>query len=143
VKLLSLVATLALIAVIFLLYHWRAIVAATPLGMGVQVAAFLLMAWARITLGLRSFHATANATEGGLVTTGPYRFWRHPIYSAILYFFGAAVLTHWSLRTALCGAVVLTACVTRMIAEERMLVVRYPEYADYARRTRRVIPFIV
>jgi len=46
------------------------------------------MLWARLTFGGRSFHAGANPTAGGVVTTGPYRFVRHPIYAAILYFLG-------------------------------------------------------
>jgi hypothetical protein len=39
-----------------------------------------------LTFGARSFHAGANPTDGGVVTAGPYRFFRHPIYAAILYF---------------------------------------------------------
>ncbi len=31
----------------------------------------------------------------------------------------------------------------RMIFEEGLVRERYPEYADYARRTRRVIPYIL
>jgi protein-S-isoprenylcysteine O-methyltransferase Ste14 len=30
-----------------------------------------------------------------------------------------------------------------MLLEERMLVVRYPEYRDYMRRTRRVVPYMM
>lgn len=42
-----------------------------PLTISLQVAAILLMIWARVTFGMRSFHYAANPTEGGLVTTGP------------------------------------------------------------------------
>lgn len=40
------------------------------------------MAWARLTFGRRSFHASAVPTAGGVETRGPYRFIRHPIYTA-------------------------------------------------------------
>jgi len=33
--------------------------------------------------------------------------------------------------------------VVRMLAEETLLVQRYPEYADYRSRTARVIPFLL
>ena len=59
----------------------------------VQVLAVLLMLWARVTFGRRSFHASADPTEGGLITTGPYHYLRHPIYAAVLYiFFGLEYL---------------------------------------------------
>jgi protein-S-isoprenylcysteine O-methyltransferase Ste14 len=60
----------------------------------VQILAALLMVWARVTFGQRSFHAAADPTEGGLVTSGPYKFLRHPIYAAVLYFLWAGVLSH-------------------------------------------------
>jgi protein-S-isoprenylcysteine O-methyltransferase Ste14 len=55
------------------------LVAAHPVGLVVQAVAVALMIWARITFGRRSFHAVANPTEGGLVTSGPYAIVRHPI----------------------------------------------------------------
>src|SRR5690242_9779288 len=68
----------------------------SPSVIGVQCLAAALMIWARLTFGLRSFHATANPTEGGLVTTGPYRFIRHPIYTAVCLFAWAGVFSHLS-----------------------------------------------
>src|SRR6266516_2249539 len=71
-----------------------------------QIAAVLLFLWARITFGRRSFHLAANPTEGGLVTTGPYRHIRHPIYTALCLFTGAGAAAHLSWKSALAfGAV--------------------------------------
>jgi protein-S-isoprenylcysteine O-methyltransferase Ste14 len=114
-----------------------------PLTLGLQAAAILLMIWARVTFGLRSFHYAANPTGGGLVTTGPYRFVRHPIYAAVLLFVWTGVAANWSLRAAALGLVATAMTALRMMFEESLVIERYPEYADYARRTRRVIPFIL
>src|SRR5829696_705644 len=62
----------------------------------VQACAILLMVAARVTFGRRSFHAAADPTAGHLVTTGPYRWLRHPIYAAVLYFSWAAAIDHHS-----------------------------------------------
>ena len=43
----------------------------------------------------------ANPTAGGVITTGPYRFIRHPIYAAILCLLWAAVLSRPSAVNAL------------------------------------------
>jgi protein-S-isoprenylcysteine O-methyltransferase Ste14 len=111
-----------------------------PVTTTVQAVAVLLMIWARITFGLRSFHAAANPTEGGLVTTGPYHYVRHPIYAAILLFFAAAIVAHPSWINAGLFLIMFAALLTRMLSEERLVVERYPEYAEYARHTKRVLP---
>lgn len=120
----------------------RTLVADGAPGIAIQVGAVALMVWARWTFGRRSFHAGANPTEGGLVTTGPYRFLRHPIYTAVLLFVWAGVLTHLSLLSLTLGTIATAATAVRMIAEERLVLLRYPEYRQYAERTKRVIPFI-
>jgi protein-S-isoprenylcysteine O-methyltransferase Ste14 len=104
--------------------------------------AVLLMVLARLAFGMRSFHAAANPTSGGLVTTGPYRWLRHPIYAAILYFSWAAVLDHRT-REAVAAALLITiGAAARMYCEEQLLVGMYPDYRDYAARTARVVPFL-
>jgi protein-S-isoprenylcysteine O-methyltransferase Ste14 len=101
------------------------------------------MVSARIAFGIRSFHATANPTRGGIVSTGPYKYLRHPIYSAVIYFMAAGVVAHFSLRAFAAFALIVAGAVVRMVAEERMLVQRYPEYREYMRRTARIIPFVL
>lgn len=130
------------VAGLLLLLVTRQLLSWNPLTIAIQVLAIVLWAWARRTFGLRSFHAAANPTAGGLVTTGPYRYWRHPIYDSILYFVWAAAISHAKL-TALVGAVAVTAgLVARMLLEERLLRREYPEYADYCRRAKRFVPFL-
>lgn len=137
------VATAALVVVIVTLFMRHALLAEQPAAIGVQVAAVALMLWARITFGARSFHFAANPTAGGLVTTGPYRYFRHPIYAAVLFFVWTAVLTHLSPVTLALGVAATAATAVRIRSEERLLRARYPEYVEYAGRTKRVIPGVL
>lgn len=107
-----------------------------------QLAAVALMVWARLTFGRRSFHATASPTRGGIVRTGPYRWLRHPIYTAATLFGWACWLGHPSWFSASMAGLMTAGAVLRMFVEESLLVARYPEYADYARTTRRMVPFL-
>jgi protein-S-isoprenylcysteine O-methyltransferase Ste14 len=107
-----------------------------------QVVAVLLLVWARVTFGRRSFHVVADPTEGGLVTGGPYRYLRHSIYAAIFLFALAGVAGHWSWSAGLCGGLVLANAVTRIYGEESLVTARYPEYAQCAARTWRMIPYV-
>jgi protein-S-isoprenylcysteine O-methyltransferase Ste14 len=120
----------------------RALFSSFPLVISVQVIAVLLFLWARITFGRRSYHVGANPTDGGLVTSGPYRYIRHPIYSAMCLFTMAAVAGNWSWRAGLCGGLILVSAVIRIYCEETLVAARYPEYAQYKAATRRLIPYV-
>jgi protein-S-isoprenylcysteine O-methyltransferase Ste14 len=142
-KVVSFLGFILLVLALMVLVLQKSILAHGLIGITVQILSALLMIWARFTLGSRSFHATANPTEGGLVTSGPYRFIRHPIYAAIFYFIWSSLLSHLSWETLLIGVVTTFAISLRIWAEERLLVERYPEYVAYSARTKRIIPFLI
>ena len=140
----SVAATFALVLCIVALYRRHALLAPAGPGLAVQAAALLLMLWARWTFGVRSFHFAANPTRGGLVTTGPYRYTRNPIYLAVLLVVWAGVAANGAQRVALAlGGVVTLLTLVRIAAEERLLRAEYPEYAAYAAATKRLVPFLV
>jgi protein-S-isoprenylcysteine O-methyltransferase Ste14 len=120
----------------------RAIVSAIPLVIACQVLAVFLMLWARVTFGRRSFHASATPTDGGLVTNGPYRFIRHPIYASVCLFAWASSLGHLSAFSVAMALLLSVGAGMRVRAEESLLLERYPEYANYAARTKRIVPFV-
>ena len=125
------------------LFYTHSLFGHGPVSIGFQAVAVLLMIWARVTFGMRSFHYAANPTEGGLVTTGPYRYMRHPIYAAILLFVWTGVAANASPLGVALGLAATAMLALRIVFEERLVRRRYPEYDDYARRTKRVIPFIL
>ncbi len=101
------------------------------------------MIWARITLGVRSFHAAANTTKGELITTGPYRWVRHPIYASIIIFFMASLISFPYLKTIIGVILIFVGLLTRMLLEEKSLKKIYKEeYEIYSKHTKRIIPFI-
>ncbi len=75
-----------------------------------------------------------------LVTTGPYRWIRHPMYTSLLLFMlGIALYRHaWPnyLGMALLGIAIFG----KMHREEAHLHARFADYSDYVRRTRRLLP---
>jgi protein-S-isoprenylcysteine O-methyltransferase Ste14 len=139
---LSVLAFAAMVVGLAGLYHSRALFAAHPLVIAVQVAAFLLMVAARITFGRRSFHAAANPTAGGLVTSGPYAYVRHPIYAAVIYFVWAGALDHFSWGVIAYAALITVGAFIRMHLEEYFLARTYPQYPAYKSRVRRIVPFV-
>ncbi len=114
----------------------------SPFVITVQVAAVVLNLWARISFQSGTFRVTAAPGAASLITRGPYRFIRHPMYAAALVFIWAGVFSHLSLLAIVIGIAVTAVCIVRVIAEERLLRVKYPEYLDYSRTTKALIPFV-
>jgi len=142
-RIISVAATAVLAAAAAALVFRGAILGTGPVSISLQAAGIALMLWARLTFGLRSFHYAANPTQGGLVTRGPYRYIRNPIYAAAWLVIWTGVAVHWSPMNAVLAAVVAVTLLIRIACEEQLLSGAYPEYAEYSRKTARLIPFVV
>jgi protein-S-isoprenylcysteine O-methyltransferase Ste14 len=139
---LSLVALAAMVVGISGLFFAGALFAKQPWVIAIQVAMFALMVAARITFGRRSFHAAADPTAGGLVTTGPYAYLRHPIYASIIHFVWAGALDNYSWPVLAWAETVTAGAFIRMHVEEYLLKRKYPEYREYKKRAKKLIPFV-
>jgi protein-S-isoprenylcysteine O-methyltransferase Ste14 len=139
---LSIIGYVGMIGGAFGLVAAKCLFSSSPIVIAVQAGSSVLLIWARLAFGRRSFHAAGNPTEGGLVTSGPYRYIRHAIYTAFTMFCGAGVIAHWCWVSGLLGALVLGCALLRVFCEEFMVTVKYPEYRQYAAVTWRMIPYI-
>jgi protein-S-isoprenylcysteine O-methyltransferase Ste14 len=141
-NLLSILGYLAMAGGLVILLATQNFFSSSPLIIAFQIAALLLMVWARITFGRRSYHLAANPTGGGLVTSGPYHYIRHPIYTAVCLWALSALVGHWSWLTVLSSVLVFAGALLRIFCEEKLVTARYPEYAQYAATTWRMVPFV-
>ena len=114
----------------------------SPFVIAAQVVAVGLNVWARISFKRGTFRITAAPSGTSIITLGPYRVIRHPMYSAVLLFVWAGVASHLSAWTLAIGLAVTAVCITRVIVEERLLRARFPEYLAYSRSTKALIPFV-
>ena len=116
----------------------------TIAGMVVILLGTALRWWAIFTLGRYFTIDVAVRSTQSVVQSGPYRFVRHPSYTAILIMLLGVgmVLANWaSLVVILAGG--LIGLLYRIRVEERALVEALGKpYMDYMRRTKRLIPLI-
>ena len=77
-----------------------------------------------------------------LVTTGPYRYVRHPLYIAESIAALGAMINFLSPASVVIVVTQLLLQFARMHYEEKVLRQTFPEYAAYARRTAKIIPGI-
>lgn len=130
-----------LAAVVFLLVTGN-LLSASPFVIAIQVLALALGIWSRRTFQAGQFSTGAETKSGKLLRTGPYRFIRHPIYAIVLVLIWSSVLGHPSFTTVIVSVLMTIVTLIRLVSEEQFLRQRYPEYAEYARRTQRIIPFV-
>jgi protein-S-isoprenylcysteine O-methyltransferase Ste14 len=100
-----------------------------------------LLLWAFHTLGPNLTDTVVTRRVHTLVTRGPYRWVRHPVYDAVaLATIGNALLAaNWFIFLA--GVASLTLLVVRTRIEEEQLRARFGDaYASYAARTGRFLP---
>lgn len=110
-------------------------------GVGLALLGGLLLVWMFRTLGPNLTDTVVTRKQHALVTTGPYRWVRHPLYlSVALATFGnSLVATNWFLFVA--GCLVFLLLVTRTGKEEENLIARFgDDYRNYMQRTGRFFP---
>ncbi len=111
------------------------------IGVGLGLAGLALMAWAIATLWRHGTTVLPHKGVSHLVTDGPFRFRRNPIYlGEVLVLLGTAELTKnvWFVVFALLFAVLVTWLA--ILPEERHLEAKFGQaYLDWKARTRRWI----
>ena len=141
-KLISQSALLILVLSILYLLISGNLLSWSPIVIAGQLLAILLAVWARRTFSAAQFSIHAEPIKSSLLSAGPYRFIRHPMYAAALLLLWTSILGHVSPLNAGIGLLVTAVIFVRMITEEQLLQSYYPDYGAYAGRTKRIIPFI-
>jgi protein-S-isoprenylcysteine O-methyltransferase Ste14 len=116
--------------------------ATDALGIALCATGIGIAIWARWYLGRNWSVRPSLKEDHDLVTGGPYRFVRHPIYTGlILALLGTAIVTG---LTSWIVLVLLTAVfVARIPVEERIMMKAFPDaYPAYRGRTHALIPAI-
>ena len=112
-------------------------------GVGVLIGAGALMIWTFRSLGPNLTDTVVTRQNHTLVTHGPYRWIRHPLYlcAALLTLAMSLVAANWFLAVA--GVIGVGLLVIRTRTEEEHLIARFGnDYRSYMQRTGRFLPRI-
>ncbi len=90
-----------------------------------------------------NFNMTPDPKSGArLVTGGPYRLIRHPMYTALLLITAALLAESYSLFRLVAWLMLFVDLAVKLHYEESLLLQRYPEYTSYLTHSKRLIPFL-
>jgi protein-S-isoprenylcysteine O-methyltransferase Ste14 len=127
------------LAYILLTGYWFA----SPAWIGLELAGVALGAWAISIMKPRHLSPLPRPHHNArLVMRGPYRWIRHPMYTAVLLTTGALVVDQPKPTRLAVWLVLLADLLLKLRYEEALLARRFPEYAAYRKRTKQLIPFV-
>jgi len=118
--------------------HYGAIIT----GLILLVAGIIIRIISVVTLGKNFSFVVEAGSENRLVTKGIYRHLRHPAYLASLLLSVAGCVIFSCVFAWIFFLVSIYAIMQRIKIEEEFLLKRFPEYAGYMKRSRKLIPFV-
>ncbi len=119
------------------------ILVASALGWGLIALGVALTAWSVWAFRQTRIHLTPIVREGGShITTGPYRWVRHPMYTSVLLLAAGCVALDPTIPRIIAAVLLVPALVGKLTVEEELLHRAYPTYADHVKRTKRLVPGI-
>lgn len=124
-------------------FGWSDLSASTVLLGNTLVALSLLLVFLVFRENSYASAAVEIGTDQSVVSTGPYRFVRHPLYASALIMTVGVPLALGSAWTLLLGLPMLTIVVARIVYEERFLAENLPGYEAYcSAMPYRLIPWV-
>lgn len=102
-----------------------------------------LLVWAIAAMRLPNLRIQPEVAQNAtLVTQGPYRVIRHPMYAGGMLIAAGWVWNDFTVMRMLAALILLLDYIVKLAYEETLLRERFPEYAEYMQRTKRLLPFI-
>lgn len=118
-------------------------IAPNSLLLSFQIAGGLLGSWAILEMWKSKFHVAPNVRSGAaLISSGPYKVLRHPMYTSLLLFLGPLVIGYPDLINLVVFSVLLINLIVKLNYEETLLRQHFPDYESIMKGRWRLIPGI-
>ncbi len=115
----------------------------SPVLLSFMLLGFILGVWAILVMGNGNLNVPPDVMEHArLVSRGPYKLIRHPMYTAILLFVVPIIIYDYNLIRLILLGVLIIDLVFKLHYEEKSLLQKFSEYESYRRRTWRIIPYL-
>jgi protein-S-isoprenylcysteine O-methyltransferase Ste14 len=142
------------LVVLLLLFHGRSQLwdkqvlpgsfALSTLGLALCAVGLAFAIWARNILGTNWSANPVLKENHELITSGPYRYVRHPIYTGLLLAIFGTALASGTFGSFILFIYVAVGLHFKAKVEEGLMLRQFPDaYPEYTRKTKSIIPFIL
>jgi protein-S-isoprenylcysteine O-methyltransferase Ste14 len=112
-------------------------------GCAMTIAGLLFSVWARFVLGRNWSGFVTLKQDHQLVTTGPYRFVRHPLYTGFLTAVLGTAITVGTGDSLVGFVIVLVGYLVKLAREEKLMIEQFGEqYVQYKKQVATLVPYI-
>jgi len=109
-----------------------------------QMIGFSLALWSVFMMGIGRFNIQPEVKkEARLITKGPYKVLRNPMYSGLILFFGATVIENVHILHVSVFVILIIVLLYKIRLEEKFLSEKFgASYKEYKEKSYRLFPFI-
>ena len=113
-------------------------------GLVLQITSLALGVWGILTMRIGNFNIQPEVKSTSLVTKGPYKWIRNPMYTAVILFYLPIVILNFNWMNAIVFILLIGVLLMKIKSEELFLEELFGEdYLIYKRKTKRIIPFLI
>lgn len=110
----------------------------------IQIIGFVLSIWAIIIMRIGNFNVQPEVKlNAKFVTKGPYKLIRNPMYTGLILFFSANIISDFSFFSLAVFLILIVVFLTKIAMEEDFLNDKFgTQYVKYKKITYRLVPYI-
>lgn len=112
--------------------------------LGLQILGIVVAFWGISSIRKGRFNIQPEVKPNAqLITSGPFKYIRNPMYTGIILFFSASVTTYFSIYRLAVLLLLITVLFLKIKSEEVFLTQKFGNaYSTYKAQTKRLVPFV-
>ena len=109
----------------------------------IELLGILLAIWAIYVMRKSKINIAPQPRKNAvLVSNGPYRIIRHPMYTSIVVAITPVIISHWDANRFFFLMFLYVNLILKLLFEESLLKKHFTGYTNYSKKTWRIFPYI-
>jgi len=109
----------------------------------IQFTGFIIALWAIIEMNKGKINiAPSIRKEAILITSGPYKYIRHPMYLSLILIITPSIITYYTSWLLIIYIIFIINLILKLLFEESLLKTHFTSYKEYMEKSWRLFPYI-